>query len=152
MLANNKLYLCSNEATTFDPYYRYRVDPPIYEIHNKKGTDVTCFTNSISFAKSIQFDHNTLIRAIGTELSCKSTINDNYATFQGIHDRTKINNIICNIIQDYLLCQLCDRPEVILYKKKHKLKQACRACGEKNYIKPALEYTDIYEIINKSIK
>ena len=65
---------------------------------------------------------------------------------------SSLNNIICNLIKDYLLCQLCDRPEVDLYTKKHKLRQRCRACGEKNYVKPELEYTDIYDTIIKTYK
>lgn len=154
MLANNKMYLCSNEETVFDSNYRYRVDPPNYEILSKKGKDITCFTNSVSFARSIQFDHELMVRILGSEMSCKSSVDKDLkcAVFQGIHEKTKINNIICNLIKDYLLCQLCDRPEVTLYANKHKLRQKCRACGEKNFVKPELEYTDMYDIILKNLQ
>ena len=153
MLANNKLYLCTDETVTLDSHYRYRVDPPVFEVKPKKGNHLTCFVNSVSFAASIEFDHNLLIRLIGQELSCKSSIDKDYkcAVFQGIYDANKINGIICYIIQNYLLCQACDKPEVILYKKKKMLKHKCKACGVKNAVKEELECSDIYETICKSL-
>lgn len=150
MLANNKIYLCSNEETIYDPNYRYKVDAPIYEYRIKKGADITCFINSVSFAKSIQLDHALLIRILGSELSCKSYIDKDTkcGVFQGIHEKTKINNIICSVIQNYLLCQTCDRPETTLYVKKNKLRQCCKACGEKKYV---IECNNAYELILKSL-
>ena len=153
MIANDKLYLCTDETVTFDSNYRYRVDPPIYEIKTKKGNHLTCITNSESFATSIEFDHQLLIRLIGQELSCKSGIDKDFkcAVFYGIYDVNKINGIICYIIQNYLICQSCDKPEVILYKNKKTLKHKCKACGEKNVVKEELQTTNIYEIILKNL-
>jgi len=153
MIANNKIYLCSDETVTFDPYYRYRIDMPQYEIKTKKGAHVTYFKNSESFAKSIETDHNLLTKIIGNELSCKSEIDKEHgcATFKGLYDITKINNIILELIQKYLLCQSCDKPEIVLYKKKGKLRQKCKACGEKHYISEQFESTNMYEYIYKHI-
>jgi len=153
MMANNKLYLCSDESVTFDLNYRYKVDLPIYEVKTKKGSNLTCFTNSVSFATSIEFDHQLLTRLIGQQLSCKSSIDKDLkcAVFQGVYTTNKINGIICFIIQNYLLCRSCDKPEVIIYKKKKMLKHQCKACGEKNVVKEELECTDIYETICKTL-
>jgi translation initiation factor 5 len=119
----------------------------------KKGATITCFTNSESFATAIEMDHILLIKLIGSELSCQSSIDKDMkcGVFKGLFEPSQINSIICNIIQGFLLCQTCDKPEVILYKKKHKLRQHCKACGEKNYIKTELEPTKMYEIISKVI-
>lgn len=151
MLSNNKMYLCSDESVTDDQNYRYKIDAPLYETKKKKGSDITIFTNSKSFASAIEMDHMLLIKLIGSELSCQSLIDKdlNCGIFKGVFEVSQINSIIINIIQGFLLCQICDKPEVILYKKKHKLRQQCKACGEKNYIKSELELTKMYELILK---
>jgi|688.fasta_scaffold1026385_1 translation initiation factor 5 len=153
MLSNNKMYLCSDESITYDTNYRYKIDAPLFEVKKKKGANITCFINSETFATAIEIDHLLLIKLIGSELSCQSIIDKDLkcGVFKGLFDVNQINSIICNIIQGYLLCQICDKPEVILYKKKHKLRQQCKACGEKNYIKTELEPTTMYEIISKVI-
>jgi len=140
-------------SITYDPHYRYKIDAPLYEIKKKKGAIITCFTNSEIFASAIEIDHMLLIKIIGSELSCQSSIDKDlkYGVFKGLFEPSQINSIICNIITSYLLCQTCDKPEVVLYKKKRKLRQLCKACGDKNYIKPELELTSIYEIISKVI-
>jgi translation initiation factor 2 beta subunit (eIF-2beta)/eIF-5 len=50
-----------------------------------------------------------------------------------------------------MLCQNCDKPEVILYKKKEKIRQKCKACGEKHYIKQELELSNSYKLILKNL-
>ena len=153
MLSNNKTYLCSDESVTYDPNYRYKIDAPLYEATKKKGANITCFTNSESFASAIEMDHLLLIKLIGSELSCQSSIDKDLkcGVFKVLFEVSQINSIISNIIQGFLLCQMCDKPEVILFKKKHKLRQQCKACGEKNYIKSELELTIMYELILKVI-
>jgi len=153
MISGNKLFLSSNDEIIYDSNFRYKIDIPIYEIKNKKGCKMTYFTNSNTFCKSINFDHNLLIRLLSIELSCKGTIdkNLNCGVFSGVYEPVKINNIICSFIRNYLICKLCGNPEVTLFKNKNKLKQICKACGEKYYIKPELQQTKIYEIILKNI-
>lgn len=153
MLSNNKMYLCSDESVTYDPNYRYKIDAPQFELRKKKGANITCFTNSETFSTAIEMDQLLLIKLIGSELSCHSSIDKDIkcGVFKGVFETEQINNIVSTIIQNYLLCQACDKPEVILYKKKHKLRQKCKACGEKNYISPELEVTTVYEIIAKTL-
>jgi translation initiation factor 5 len=152
MLANNKLYLCSNEDVTFDSNYRYRVNVPEYEVRKKKGTNVTYFMNSKAFSDSIEINHDLFMKLIGSSLSCQSSMDKDIkcATFKGVYEYDKINDIVCSIIQKFLLCQNCDKPEVILYKKKGKLRHQCKACGDKRYVEENLA-SDNYEIILKSL-
>jgi len=153
MLTNNKIYLTSNDCVTFDQYYRYTVDAPIYEVKKKKGVNITCFLNSEKFATSIQIEHAVLMQLIGSELHCQSSIDKDLkcGVFKGIFEPNKINSIICDIIQGFLLCQSCDTPEVVLYLKKNKLRHKCKACGVKSYIKTELEPTRMYEIIKNKL-
>ena len=146
MLANNKMYLCKDINVTNDPYYRYQVDAPTFDF--KKGC--TLFTNSHLFSTQIIIDHLLFIKLIGKKLSCRTSIHKeiNCGVFKGFFNEEQINNIICEIIQNYLLCQTCHTPEVILRKKKGLLQHKCKACGKKNYINN--DASDMYEQIFKS--
>lgn len=149
MISNNELYLTTNEAVTFDPNYRYKSQVPLFEIRKVKGSQITYFTNSSIIATSIQFNEQLLIKIIGNELSCRSGYDDNYRCgfFKGVFEKQQINNIICYVIQNYLICQVCDYPELELYEKKGCIKQNCKSCGKKRYVKNELEITKIYQII-----
>lgn len=153
MLSNNKLYLCSDESVTNDPNYRYKVDVPMFELKKKKGVNITCFTNSKSFALSIETNELLLLKLIGSELSCQSYIDKDIkcGVFKGQFEDDVVNSIICNIVKHYLLCQTCDKPEVKLYNKNNNLRQKCRACGSKHYVKSNLKVTKMYELISKHI-
>jgi translation initiation factor 5 len=146
---NNKIYLTSNELTTFDPSYRYKVSLPIFTKMVKKGTIVTIFDNCIEFAKSIEIDKNLLVRLIAIKLSCQVSLDKstNKIYFKGNYESHTIIDIICEIIQNYLLCVSCDLPEVILKSKNHKIKQKCKACGASNYINIQHSNSQLYEII-----
>lgn len=156
MLSNNQMYLCSAEETTYDPNYRYKIDAPAYEIKKKKGATITCFTNSVKFAAMAEIDHSLLIQLIGTELSCSSSIDPDLkcGLFKGLFEPTQLTKIIETVIQGFWLCQSCDKPEVILYLKKNQLRQSCKACGEKHYVKTELELSSssMYDLVAKSIK
>ena len=151
MIANNQLYLCSDEAVIMDSNYRYKVNAPEYDIKTKKGKQITYITNSVSLANSLEWDHELLVRLIGQALSCKSSVDKDLrcAAFQGIFRVGHITDIICYIVQCYMLCQSCDKPEVVLYRKKRVLKHACKACGVKQRVNEALETTNMYDTILK---
>jgi translation initiation factor 5 len=132
MEQNGKLYLTGNQDTLFDPNYRYQI--PTIEISHmiKKGTKITILSNLDSFCKDLDFDKEILLNVIAKKLSCRKS--NDYLV--GEYSNKEIKDIIYNFIQKYLLCQKCDKPEVVLKYKKDKIKQKCKACGNNDYIIP----------------
>ena len=94
------MYLCSEESVTYDANYRYKIEAPVFEAKKKKGSHITCFINSETFAAAIELDHLLLIKLIGAELSCQSSIDKELkcGVFKGLFAVHQINSIICNII------------------------------------------------------
>jgi translation initiation factor 2 beta subunit (eIF-2beta)/eIF-5 len=74
------------------------------------------------------------------------TTNLNYLI--GKYTEKEIKTIVYNFIQKYLLCVLCDKPEVILKYTNDKIKQKCKACGNKCFINNNND-DDIIQIIKK---
>ena len=150
MEATGQLYLTSDMNVTLDANYRYKVALPEFAFVKKKGTMNTIFVNITAFAKSIEIEPTILIKIIGKKLSTRSTLSG----IQGQHDTNIIKNIIYTFIQDFLLCKSCDKPEVKLKvssSDKTRLKQKCKACGNKTYIERDVD-TDIIELLCKHIQ
>lgn len=153
MLANNKLYLCTDDSVTYDTNYRYKIDIPLYEIKKRKGALYSYFINSDKIASYLNIDHVTLIKSIGSELSCQSNVDNDTCSgyFRGTYESSQLNGILCNFIKNYLICQSCDKPEIKLYLKNNKIRQKCKACGEKHYVKSEIEFSDSYGIVKKHL-
>lgn len=136
MEGNGKLYLTRDESVLFDTNYRYKIS--LIEISHtiKKGTKITVLTNVDKFSKELMFDKNILIRIIGKKLSCKSGFDktNNYYYLQGDHSIEQVKEILYGFIKEYLLCIMCDKPEVNITYKNTQIKQKCRACGNKSYL------------------
>ncbi len=135
MEQNGKLYLTSDESVLFDTNYRYKISLIDISYKIKKGTKITIITNMDKFSKELLFDKDILIRILGKKLSCKSGVDktNNYY-LQGEHSNEQINEILYGFIKEYLLCTMCDKPEVNISYKKNQIKQKCRACGNKSYL------------------
>ncbi len=131
-----KLYLTSDESVLLDTNYRYIICIMEYKKINKKGTLITILDNFIKFCQQLEFNKDILIKIIGKELSCKTGIdkNTNLYYLQGDFMPNQVNSILYNFIQKYLLCVKCDKPEVLLKCKNEKIKQKCKACGNKCYL------------------
>lgn len=141
MEQNGKLYLTSDEGVLFDSNYRYKISIMEILYLNKKGTRITILQNFDSFCQELIFDANILLRILGKKLSCKTGIDKSTSKYylQGEYTGSQIKEIVYNFIQNYLLCAMCDKPEVRLKYKKNKIKQKCNACGNNSY----LEHFDI---------
>lgn len=135
MEQNGKLYLTSDESVLFDTNYRYKISLIDISYKIKKGTKITIITNMDKFSKELLFDKDILIRILGKKLSCKSGVDktNNYY-LQGEHSNEQINEILYGFIKEYLLCTMCNKPEVNISYKKNQIKQKCRACGNKSYL------------------
>lgn len=132
---NNKLYLTSDESVLFDNHYRYQISTIQSSRILKKGTYITILDNFDTFCNELIFDPRLLIKIIGKILSCKSGINKNRQYYlQGQYDDTQIKEVTYEFIQNYLLCANCNKPEINLKYKNGKIKQKCKACGNKVYL------------------
>lgn len=155
MIANNKLYLCSDESVITDKKYDYIVDLPEYKTSTKDDIMLTYFVNIIDFSNSIDADKILLLNVIKyglldlNDTLCSIDFDDNKKLyyFTGIYEESVINNIICKFIKDYILCKVCDKPFVKFKLRNERLKQKCFECSAKKYVNKSLEDTYIYKII-----
>jgi translation initiation factor 2 beta subunit (eIF-2beta)/eIF-5 len=136
MEQNGKFYLTRNEEKLFDDNYRYRILLPEFAKGNHKGTPITIFTNYEEFCDALEIDKNLLMRIIAGNLSCRTGIlkgtNNHYLL--GNYSREDIMQIISNYVQEYLICRVCDYPEVATKYKNRQLRHKCKACGSKYYL------------------
>lgn len=148
MEQNGKLYLTSDTSVLFDDNYRYKISIIDVAHFTKKGTRITILTNMNKFAKELMFDKNILIRILGKRLYCKSGLDkqDNYY-LQGEYTIQQIKDALYTFIQEYLLCTMCDKPEVSVKCKNNKIKQKCNACGNNSYLTSS--DPDIIHILSK---
>ena len=149
---NGKLYLTSDDSVlTFDTHYRYKISMIEIAHLTKKGTRITIIPNMETFARELMFDGNLLIRILGKKMSCKSGIDkttNNYY-LQGEYTIKQIKEVLYKFIKDYLLCFMCDKPEVNIKCKNNKIKQKCRACGNNSYLDEC--DLEILNILSKAI-
>ncbi len=150
MEQNKRLYLTSDQSVLLDPNYRYVISTMEYKKMNKKGTIITTLENLETFSKLLLFDKNILIKVIGKKLSCKTGVDKSTKLYflQGDYIPSHINEIIYEFIRNYLLCKLCDKPEINLKIKNNKIRQKCKACGNKCYLENSDE--DVNNIIIKN--
>jgi translation initiation factor 2 beta subunit (eIF-2beta)/eIF-5 len=149
MIANNKLYLCSDESLIDGKQYDYIVDLPEYKTATKDDIMLTYFVNIIDFSNSIEVDKILLLNIIKYELSCSIYFASDAKLyyFTGIYEESAVNNIICKFIRNYVLCKVCDKPFVKFRLRHKRLKQKCFECGTKKYVDKSLEKTNVYDLI-----
>ena len=136
MESNNKIYLTSDENVLLDVNYRYKIPKLTYKFIVKKGTTITIINDFEQFCKNINFDNKILIKYLGKKLSVKTSYDDNLKSYflQSKIEFNDVNNVIYNFIKKYLLCVLCDKPEITLKNKNNNLQQKCNACGNSCYL------------------
>jgi hypothetical protein len=130
MIANRKLYLCADEACTFDPNYRYRVDPPRFCQLRRKGVSITEFENSKHISQALELKEEVLIKMIGAKVSCPSGIDKHTGNgyFRGLIEEDRLTDIVCSIVQAFVLCRMCEKPDVDVKVKRGEIKHRCRGC------------------------
>jgi translation initiation factor 2 beta subunit (eIF-2beta)/eIF-5 len=129
MQTSTHLYLTSNDEVLFDENYRYKVANLKYKNITRKGKSITLIENFDAFCNSIMFNKDVLIKIIGKKLSTRFGIDKPTNLFYVQCETTRIDEIVCEFIKNYLLCKVCDKPEIVLKNKKGKLTQTCSACG-----------------------
>jgi len=154
MIHNSTLFLSSDENTIFDTSYRYKIPLPSIKKENKKGTIITKLENLDKFCRGIEMDENVFCKCIASKLSCSSGVNspENYCFWKGDYPIQEILDSICFLIRSFLLCVQCDKPEIIISKKKQTLHQRCKACGHISPLQNNSKNDKIYQIFLKHVQ
>jgi translation initiation factor 5 len=150
MIQEDIMYLARDDDVLFDFNYRYKIKAPIFSQQMKKGKPITIFENIDEFSEKLICNKEILIKLISTCLSCQNGVikENNSVFFKGHYENEIINEIICNFIKKYMLCEECDKPEIKLTSNRG-ITYTCDACGHKGNI----EYDQkIYDFVEKKIK
>lgn len=138
---NGRLYLTSDAAVLSDSQYRYIIAPLEITHGTKKGKSATLLTNLDAFCRALQFPHTALVeiakKRLARHFSCRVGVDaaTGHLILGGHYPVADVKRVLYEFIQQTLLCQMCDKPEVQLRAKKNGLiRQTCRACGVKAFL------------------
>jgi len=77
----------------------------------------------------IHLDQKLLLRFLEHRLGTVGWITGNKAFFQGKFPKSRLNRLLDFFINEYIICDVCKRPDTRLVKEKGKLIKKCDACG-----------------------
>ena len=112
--------------------------PP--EIKTQKKFEVPKFETSVEAGRTIivnwkdivskiTLDQKLLLRFLEHRLGTVGWITGNKAYFQGKFQRIRLNKHLDFFIREYIICDVCNRPDTELKKEKGQLIKKCNACG-----------------------
>jgi len=143
---------CININNSEDPSYRYKIDKILLNKGGKGNGCYTIFCNLNNVSKQIGHNPVTICKYIGINLGAKVIIDKTYS-IQGHYDTKKVQNIIFNYINSFVLCPTCCVPELnYTFDKINKIiKLHCIGCGEDNIIDDTTMNKNNKKIFNKII-
>lgn len=103
-----------------DPFYRYKMDKITVTIKNKK----TNLINLSNISNTLKIDPKIMFRYITSRLGTFGQEKKESYIISGVFDADKIQNLIYDFIDIYILCKKCKFPEVS--------DSICKACGFNN--------------------
>ena len=74
-------------------------------------------------------DQKLLLRFLEHRLGTVGWVSGNKAYFQGKFQKTRLNRLIEFFVNEYIICDVCKRPDTKLVKEKGQLIKKCDACG-----------------------
>ncbi|KAF1744778.1 hypothetical protein MXB_1026 [Myxobolus squamalis] len=121
-----------------DPFYRYKMPKLIAKVEGRGNGIKTVVSNMSEVAKSLNVPPAYPTKYIGIELGAQVILdskNDRYI-INGSHDNSKLQNVLYEFIDKYLLCSECENPEtyMIASVKRDKIKMVCKACGHSSFL------------------
>ncbi|KAK7864919.1 hypothetical protein R5R35_008722 [Gryllus longicercus] len=122
-----------------DDFYRYKMPRLIAKVEGKGNGIKTVIANMTDVAKAISRPATYPIKYFGCELGAQTQLdfkNDRFIV-NGSHDAEKLQGLLHEFIQKFVLCPSCENPETVLSvnKKKQAIIQACQACGYNSPLK-----------------
>jgi translation initiation factor 5 len=121
-----------------DLNYRYKMES-VRVTNGGFGNGLyTIISNLDSISHSLNIPPEILEKYI--TISLGSSFNDKKKSFTGTHDNKKIQKIIYNYINTFLICPNCSIPELVyeitkISNKKYDINYKCSACCDKKGIK-----------------
>ena len=120
-----------------DKYERYKM--PKLEVRYNEGRKKTYVTNLIKICVSLNRDFDLVKLYIKKKLSTAVNWKKKQEELEigGIYKVEDLQDILQNLITDYILCRECNNPEtkLRLKSKGDSLSMKCDACGTKSVIK-----------------
>jgi translation initiation factor 5 len=111
--------------TINDPYYRYKRNA----LHVKTNGG-TILANLEIVAKDLFREAKDLLKYFGIESATHSFEKNNQYRLKGTFTTEKLEKLLENYIENYVLCKECTRPDTFLCSdNKKNLYLACTACG-----------------------
>ncbi len=149
METDKQIYLTSDELVCEDPTYRYKSDLPTVVTCNMKGTDITLIKNIAKLAKQLILPEELIITYLAIQLSCQhgATKGEHEFYLRGNYSKQVITKHICNMVREYVLCDNCDKPEILYKGRSYGIKCKCKACGE--IYKKRITSNKIVNLFNK---
>lgn len=119
--------------TTTDLHYRYKM-PRIIVQHIGKSTGTkTVLVNLDEVCLSLKRDPLHILKFISYELATQTKKEDKKYVVNGKHDNKRIQEVIFDYIDFFVLCSACENPETF-YVEENTLSKECLACGAKTKV------------------
>lgn len=121
-----------NINSSNDPFYRYKMEK--VNITNKGNGNglLTIINNLDNISKSINTPPEILSKYIASNLG--SNYNEKKKSINGYHTHDKIQESIYNYINDFVICNNCNIPEINFTLSINIIESKCSACGSINKI------------------
>lgn len=116
-----------------DLYYRYKM-PKVNLRHEGKSGGRTIVVNLDDISNSLRRKSNYILKYLGYELATQVKSDKGKYILNGKHDLTRIQDIIYDFIDAYVICPCCENPETF-YINEGTLGMECLACGKKSKVK-----------------
>eukprot|EP00522_Entomoneis_paludosa_P004676 CAMPEP_0172468900 /NCGR_PEP_ID=MMETSP1065-20121228/62383_1 /TAXON_ID=265537 /ORGANISM="Amphiprora paludosa, Strain CCMP125" /LENGTH=380 /DNA_ID=CAMNT_0013226393 /DNA_START=215 /DNA_END=1354 /DNA_ORIENTATION=- len=117
-----------------DPHYRYKM-PLLCVMHEKNWT---LLPNLTLVANAIHRQDSEVHKYIGTSLCTQISWRDGRPAVKGHFQETKILQTLRQYIQDFCLCETCEKPEtayrIRMCRGTAVISQKCHACGAKHVL------------------
>ena len=100
---------------------------PKVEITQEAGR--TIVINWRDIINNLNRDSKLLLKFLEHRLGTVGWTSGGKAFFQGKFPRTRLNRLIEFFVNEYIICDVCKRPDTKLVKEKGQLIKKCDACG-----------------------
>lgn len=113
-----------------DMFYRYRMPKLELIFENKKG-GITIIKNIDIIAEKLERPVKMIGKYISKNIGCSAKVKLNKGMILiGKWDDDRLNNIIQQFINKFVLCPECSNPETDYEENKKNIILKCRACGK----------------------
>ena len=111
-----------------DPFYRYKMPSLVV----KTSKNFTTLENLPDISKSLDRNSEFILKYFGSKLGTQ--INVSKKCINGNHSRDKLQSMLQNFIDEFVLCKDCLNPETkIIFVESYSME--CSACGSVNILK-----------------